>query len=153
MQQQHLAEFNHWLYRWNNYQQHLAHYWQGRYHSLYKDVHIEGYGKVNKRSTGKSKKAKVGGKFNAGGDKVEMKWQMRYQERESCDIIFESANCHLLHIICADTFPHHHGAVCDFKEEHGHTNVPKEYTFKYSPVSTKKCTSLIYFVCDMTCFN
>ncbi len=31
-----LAEFNSWLYRWNNYQQHLASYWQGRYAALYR---------------------------------------------------------------------------------------------------------------------
>ena len=26
-------------------------------------------------------------------------------------------------------------AVVDFKEEHGHTNVPKEFTYRWSPVS------------------
>ena len=72
LQQRQLAEFNQWLYRWNNYQQHLAQYWQGRYHALQQQV-ASGGGKV------------PAGKKPAGvvvGDKADMKWNMRYQERE-----------------------------------------------------------------------
>ena len=67
-QQKQFAEFNQWLYRWNNYQQHLAHYWQGRYHALYQQM--GGGGKV------KGKK----GKKNKQQTDVELKWNMRYQE-------------------------------------------------------------------------
>mmetsp|Transcript_24642 Transcript_24642/g.47203 ORF Transcript_24642/g.47203 Transcript_24642/m.47203 type:complete len:491 (+) Transcript_24642:109-1581(+) len=103
LEQLHLAEFNSWLYRWNNYQQHLANYWQGRYHSLYLQVGggevVAGGKKVRGKGKGKGK--------GKGGDgiesKVEGKWNLRFQE------------------------------LVDFKEEHGHTNVPKEFTYKYSP--------------------
>lgn len=102
LQKSQLAEFNQWLYRWNNYQQHLSHYWQGRYHSLYEQQVASGGGGGKVKSDKKgSVKSKV---KNAGSDnKVEGKWNLRYQE------------------------------LVDFKEEHCHTNVPKEFTYRYSP--------------------
>ena len=72
LQQKQLAEFNAWLFRWNNYQQHLATYWQGRYNALYAHTMSGGGGgKVKKTKSGKVK-----------GNKTEMQWNMRYQERE-----------------------------------------------------------------------
>ncbi len=68
-QQKQFAEFNQWLYRWNNYQQHLAHYWQGRYHALYQQM--GGGGKVKGGKKGKTNKQQ---------QSVELKWNMRYQE-------------------------------------------------------------------------
>ena len=70
LQQKQLAEFNAWLFRWNNYQQHLATYWQGRYNALYAHT-MSGGGKVKKTKSGRVK-----------GNKTEMQWNMRYQERE-----------------------------------------------------------------------
>jgi len=99
LQQRQLAEFNQWLYRWNNYQQHLANYWQGRAHALHQPTADQGAGggKVGKNKKGKK------GKAGSMGDKVELKWNKRFQE------------------------------LVDFKEEHGHCNVPKEFSYKFSP--------------------
>ncbi|KAL7536840.1 LOW QUALITY PROTEIN: hypothetical protein ACHAXR_007432 [Thalassiosira sp. AJA248-18] len=97
LEQRQLAEFNQWLFRWNNYQQHLSHYWQGRYHALYQQA-APGGGKIQDFA-----KKEKGKKSSKGVDRVEMKWNMRYQE------------------------------LIDFMEEHGHVNVPKEFTYKYSP--------------------
>ena len=85
LQQRQLAEFNQWLYRWNNYQQHLAQYWQGRYHALKQQQVASGGGKV---PAGKKKPTGV-----VVGDKADMKWNMRYQEREFTIIC--SYPCHL----------------------------------------------------------
>ena len=74
LQQKQLAEFNGWLFRWNNYQQHLATYWQGRYNALYAHtMTAAGGGKAKKTKSGKVK-----------GNKTEMNWMQRYQERECC---------------------------------------------------------------------
>ena len=74
LQQKQLAEFNSWLFRWNNYQQHLATYWQGRYNALYAHtMTAAGGGKAKKTKSGKVK-----------GNKTEMNWMQRYQERECC---------------------------------------------------------------------
>ena len=76
VQQKQLAEFNQWLLRWNNYQQHLAHYWQGRYHALYQQVAASGGGKIKGGKKGRNKSSMEG----VAGDKVEIKWNMRFQE-------------------------------------------------------------------------
>lgn len=70
-QQKQLAEFNAWLFRWNNYQQHLATYWQGRYNTLYAQTGgvPGGGGKVKK---GRKKKGEEG--------KADVKWTFRYNE-------------------------------------------------------------------------
>ena len=82
LQQKQLAEFNQWLFRWNNYQQHLAHYWQGRYHALYQQMASDG-DVVVASGGGKARKGKKGksGELSKG-DKVEVKWNMRFQECE-----------------------------------------------------------------------
>lgn len=77
------------MYRWNNYQSHLAHYWQGRYNALYQEM--AGGGKV--------KKSKKAARTETKGA---MKWNTRFQE------------------------------LVDFKEEQGHTNVPKKFVYKYT---------------------
>ncbi|KAL9178962.1 hypothetical protein ACHAXT_011935 [Thalassiosira profunda] len=91
-QQQQLAEFNQWLYRWNNYQSHLAHYWQGRYNAL--AAQMAGGGKV--KGTKKEREAAAKGK------KSDVKWNMRFQE------------------------------LVDFKEEHGHIEVPKKFVYQHA---------------------
>lgn len=74
LQERQLVEFNQWLYRWNNYQQTLANYWQGRYFQLSLEM---GGGKASK----KGKKGKKGG-GRTGAPKAEGKWDLRFQERE-----------------------------------------------------------------------
>ena len=76
-----LQQFNAWLFRWNNYQQHLATYWQGRYNALYQQT---GGGKVKKSKKGKG-----------GESPKEMKWNNRYQECEYCKYMSCVVCCHL----------------------------------------------------------
>ena len=119
-----LQQFNAWLFRWNNYQQHLATYWQGRYNSLYQQT---GGGKVKKGKKGKG-----------GESPKEMKWNNRYQERELQCI------CHALCVklsfikrggaLILYYFPNIY-TVLEFREEHSHVDVPKEFTYKFTPVS------------------
>ena len=66
-----LAEFNQWLYRWNDYQQCLNSYWKERYHELSSHhKSAEAADDVETKDQGKQT------------GKVEENWILRYQERE-----------------------------------------------------------------------
>ena len=84
---------------------------------------------------GKVKGTKKERKAAAKGKKSDVKWNMRFQERE-CQIFslhpstlrwYCNCNSHA-HILC----PSHHLAVVDFKEEHGHIEVPKKFVYQHA---------------------